>query len=238
MRENGLALSQPRRPSSGLHRDDQVAGDRLVDAVLERRVVVAHRRGRGASSSVDELVALQHLRVPRQADRRARLHRADPAVERGVEQLLGSAGRARPGFGPARVLHAVGQVGDHRVEHGLAVVLAGLGRVVVHEPDALHVVGLVLVLVAGEHDLEPAADDLAVAPQRHRVDLVLVPLVLQPGDEERVVRVVRGAVDLDAVDVEAVHEALVQRRAAPAHRVEDAEPPPGPVGRVRPTPRA
>ena len=57
-------------------------------------------------------------------------------------------------------------------------------------------------------------------PEARLVDLVLQPLVLQPGGEEGLVGIDRPPLELDARRVEAVDQRLVQRRASPAQRIE------------------
>ncbi len=63
----------------------------------------------------------------------------------------------------------------------------------------------------------------AVAPQRRHLGGVLEPLELEPGLQERGVGVEVAGIDVDAGGVPAVHQHLVERRAAAAHRVEDVE---------------
>ena len=92
-------------------------------------------------------------------------------------------------------------------------------------PQGAGLAGLVLVLGRRELRGQPPGHDLAVAPHRGEVRLVLQPLVLQPALDEHGVGLDVARVDVRPEGVEPVHQRLVERGAAAAQRVEDGKPP-------------
>jgi hypothetical protein len=134
------------------------------------------------------------------------------------------------------VLDSVGGIDDDGVDARRAVHRSGEHRVGVDVVEGDRVSGLPLLLGRTDLGPEPATEPGAFAPQPRDVGGVLEPLELQPLPQERGVRVEVPIVGIDAGGVPAVHQHLVERGAAAAHRVEHVQRPvavsPAPDGDV------